>query len=187
MPERESTGGGGGGERKDNSQDDAKSGKGARQQGSDQSRDGYLDIPQTIPVYEKDWNSKEPPFDKFTSLRIKRQPNADENEPRYDYYLNMDNVHLQTYVKASPKEAPGMRLRYTVGMTLVGLSLLHQEHLRRNDGRAEDLPDGSVDVADRVAQVSSALAPFLLPMIESVAELHAPDEESLSASAGEAA
>jgi hypothetical protein len=187
LPERESTGGGGGGERKDKSQDDAKSGKGASEQGSDQSRDGYLDIPQTIPVYEKDWNSKEPPFDKFTSLRVKRQPSADENEARYDYYLNMDNVHLQTYLKARPKEAPGMRLRYTVGMTLIGLSLLHQEHLRRNDGRAEDLPDGSVDVADRVAQVSSALAPFLLPMIESVAELQAADDESLSASAGEAA
>ena len=36
LPERESTGGGGGGERKDKSQDDAKSGKGASEQGSDQ-------------------------------------------------------------------------------------------------------------------------------------------------------
>ena len=48
------------------------------------------------------------------------------------------------------------------------------------------MPHDEVDVRDRVAQVTSALAPFLLPMIESVSEL---DEgvEYFSESAGQAA
>lgn len=187
QPERQ-TGTGGGGGRNTSADTEGEDGKGISNKGSDQNRDGFLDIPETIPVYEKDWKSRDPEFDKFTCMRIKRQPDAKENEDRYDYFLNMDNVHLQTYLKARPKGAAGMKLRFTVGMTLVALAILHQEQLRKKDGRSsEDMPDGSIDVADRVAQVTSALAPFLLPMIESVAELEDGDEEALSESAGEAA
>lgn len=187
-PERESNGGPGG-PRDSKAEDKGEQAKGPNNKGSDQTKDGFLDIPETIPVYEKDWKSKEPHFDKFTCMRIKRHPEAKEDEDRYDYYLNMDNVHLQTYLKARPKEAGGMRLRFTVGMTLVALAILHQEQLRRANGPASlDMPDDTVEVADRVAQVTSALAPFLLPMIDSVAELDGSiDDEALSESAGEAA
>ena len=47
------------------------------------------------------------------------------------------------------------------------------------------MPDDEVDVRDRVSQMTSAIAPFLLPMIESVSELDE-DTDFLSASAGEA-
>lgn len=154
----------------------------------EQKRDGLLDLPNTNPVYEKDWEAQEPRFDKFTCMRIKRQPDTDENDDRYDYFLNMDNIHLRTYLKTKPKDAAGMRLRFTVGMTLVALAILHQDQLRKKDSRfSEDMPDDKVDVADRVAQVTSALAPFLLPIIDSVGELEGGEEEALSASAGEAA
>lgn len=188
QPERETSSGGGSG-RNTSADKEGGDGKGTNNKGSDQNRDGFLDIPETIPVYERDWKSREPEFDKFTCMRIKQQPDAKENEDRYDYFLNMDNVHLQTYLKARPKDAAGMKLRFTVGMTLVALAILHQEQLRKKDARSsEDMPDGSVDVAYRVAQLTSALAPFLLPMIDSVAELEDADEdESLSESAGEAA
>jgi hypothetical protein len=162
--------------------------KGANNRGQDQTSDGGLDIPQPSPVYEKDWKSKEPEFDKFTCMRIKRSPDAKEGEDRYDYFINMDNVHLQTYLKAKPKDAGGMKIRFTVGMTLIALAILHQEQLRKKESNVADMPTDAIDVTDRVAQVTSAMAPFLLPMIESVSELDAiDDEEPLSASAGEAA
>lgn len=189
LPEREATGGSGG-KRNTKAEDTGDDGKGINDKGSDQTRDGFLDVPQPIKVYEKDWKSRDPEFDKFTCMRIKRSPEAKENEERYDYFINMDNVHLHTYLKAKPKDALGMKLRFNVGMTLVTLAMLHQEQLRKkNSGASEDMPDGTVDVADRVAQVTSALAPFLLPMIDSVAELEedAAEEEALSESAGEAA
>lgn len=162
-------------------------GKGVQGKGQDQTQDSSLGIPEPIPVYEKDWCNHDPAFDKFTAIRIKRPPDAREDEDRYDYFINIDNVHLQTYLKAKPKLAPGMKLRFSVGMTLVALAILHQDQLRRKEERAsEDMPDERVDVHDRVAQTTCALAPFLLPMIESVSEL-GEEEDYLSESAGEAA
>lgn len=161
--------------------------KGAKGKGSDQSQDSFLDIPEPNPVLEKDWPNHEPVFDKFTAIRIRRHPEAEENEDRYDFFLNIDNVYLQTYLKSKPKEAKALKLRFSVGMTLVGLAVLHQEQLRKKERNpSEDMPTGDVEVHERVAQTTAALAPFLLPLIESVGELEG-EEESLSESAGEAA
>ncbi len=190
LAERETNGGGGGGGgRSTKTDDDDGEGKGSSGKGSDQDKDSFLDIPQPIEVHEKDWANRDPAFDKFTCMRIKRPPDAKDNEEKYDYYINMDNVHLQTSLKSRPKEVGRLRLRFTVGMTLVALAVLHQELLRKRDARSsEDMPDGQVEVPERVAQMTSALAPFLLPLIESVAELDQIEEdEPLSESAGEAA
>ena len=51
---------------------------------------------------------------------------------------------------------------------------------------AEDFPDASTNIADMVQQTTSAIAPFLLPMIESVSQMETTEEE-LSESAGEEA
>jgi hypothetical protein len=163
--------------------------KGTTNHGASESRDGSLDIPEPTPVYEKDWKTKEPSFDKFTCMRIKRNPEAKEDEERYDYFLNMDNVHLQTYLKARPKDAPSMKLRFTVGMTLVALAVAHQEQLRKkNADGSVDMPDDRVNVAERVAQTTSAVAPFLLPMIDCMEDLHDVEADApLSETAGEAA
>lgn len=183
-PERESTGNGGG--KRNGHGEGPGDGKGTGGKGDDQSSDSSLDIPQPSFVYEKDWANRDPPFDKFTAMRIKHSPDAENGENRYDYYLNMDNVYLQTYLKARPKLAPVMKLQYSVGMTLVALAVLHQEQLRKKDARTtEDMPSGDIDVQDRVAQTTSALAPFFLPMIESVSELDAEEEEAFSDSAAE--
>jgi hypothetical protein len=155
-------------------------------EGEGQTKDAYLDIPEPRHVYEKDWANYDPAFDKFTAIRVIEPPDAKPGENRYDYYLNMDNVHLQSFLKTRPKHANGMKLRYSVGMTLVALSLLHQDQLRGKGGAGVDMPNDDVDVRDRVANVTCALAPFLLPMIESVSELEE-DHEALSDSAGEAA
>lgn len=162
-------------------------GKGPTDKGNEQTNDSSLDAPSPIPVYEADWAKHDPPFDKFTAMRIRQQPHGPNGEERYDYYVNMDNVYLQSNLKDRPKLAPGMNLRYSVGMTLIALSVLHQEQMRKKSIKpSEDLPDGKVAVQERVAQTTSAIAPFLLPMIEGVSELD-PPEENLSDSAGEAA
>ena len=181
---RDSTKGGSGGG--GGSGSDTGSGKGSKDGGKGLTQDSHLDIPRPIHVYEKDWAKCEPEFDKFTAMRIKKAPDVKAGESRYDYFINIDNVYLQTFLKARPKQADGMRLRYSVGMTLVVLALLHQEQLRFKGGSPEDMPDGKVDVRERVAQVTNAMAPFLLPMIESVSELDE-DPDYLSESAGEAA
>lgn len=174
------------GERRSRGTDSGKD-KGPKNQGHDQARDSYLDIPEPVRVYERDWEKHDPPFDRFTAMRVKERPDAKEGEEQYDYYINIDNVHIQTYLKSRPKEASGMKLRFSIGMTLVALALFHQEHLRKKGGASsEDMPDDSVDVRERIAQTTSALAPFMLPLIETVSELD-DEDDFVSESAGEAA
>ena len=169
----------------DSEADDAGTGKGARGKGQDRKQDSRLNIPNPIPIYEKDWAAQEPVFNKYTAVRIKRPPDAQENEGRYDYFINMDNVHLQTYLRDRPKLAQGMKLRFSVGMTLVALAMIHQERSRNREGRtSEDIPDDKVSVHEHVEQTTCAMAPFLLPMIENVGKLEE-EEEYLSESAGE--
>ena len=184
-PERETTSGGSGTKRKKGA--DPGQDKGGQKEGSGESQDSNLDIPRPTPVHEKEWANHGPAFDKFTAVRIKRQPGEPGGPELFDYFINMDNVYLQTYMKARPKEAPTMKLRFSVGLTLVALSLLHQAQQKKKPNfAAEDFPDDTVDVTDRVSQMTCALAPFLLPMIEGVGQL-TQEEEHLSDSAGEAA
>ena len=160
-------------------------GKGSKEGGEGQTKDSSLDIPEPHEVSESDWHKHEPKFDRFTGMRIKEPPGGGG----YDYYINVDNVHLQSFVKARPKLASRIKLRFKVHMTNMALPLLHQEQSSARAGSREDIadmPHHHVDIRDRVAQLTSALAPFLLPMIESVSELDE-DEEYLSESAGEAA
>ena len=162
-------------------------GKGSRDKGKHLAQDTLLDMPKINEVYEADWNSHEPAFDKFTAVRIKRPPNIRDHENRYDYYINMDNIHLQTYLKIRPKLAQRTKLRFTVGMTLVALGVIHQEELARaSERQSEDMPDDKVDVRERVAQTTCAMAPFLIPMIENVSNLDK-EEPDISEAAGEAA
>ena len=160
--------------------------KSSNKNGEGQTNDSYLDIPDPIEVYEKDWATKDPKFDKFTAIRIIEPPDSTEATPKYDYYINMSNIYLQTFLKQEPKIAATLKLKFKAGMMLVAFSLLHQEQLHRKGNTSEDMLDNKTDVRERVAQTTSALAPFLLPMIDGVSELEEP-EESLSQSAGEAA
>ncbi len=165
---------------------DKGSGRGTKEGGEGLTRDSTLDIPVPNQVFEKDWDKREPKFDKFTALQIKEPPDSSPGVGRYDYFINMDNIYLQNFLAAKPKLAGTMKIRFSVGMTLVALSMLHQEQLRKKGTGGSDAAKVEGDIRDRVAQVTSALAPFLLPMIESISEID-DDVGYLSESAGEAA
>lgn len=164
--------------------------KGPNDDDGAESKDSLLGIPNPIPVEHKDWENQDPPFNKFTALKIVRHPEAKEDEDRFDYYVNMSNGYLTGLISENPKQAAVMKKRFSIGMTLVALSLLHQEQLRRKaTKKSEEMPDDESSVVDRVTQVTAALAPFILPMVEALSDpdLLEEDDEPLSASAGEAA
>jgi hypothetical protein len=157
--------------------------------GKDAQQDTRLNVPNPAEVWEKDWGAQDPAFDKFTAMRIKRPPGADENSAIFDYFINMNNVFIDQAIKERPKKVREIRDRYRFGMTLLTLALVrHDLELRRRE--AVD-PDGEEkqqrqDVHDMVAEVTSAIAPFLLPLIDSLSRITG-DYEPLSAIAGEAA
>src|SRR5262249_30437110 len=61
-----------------------------------------ISIPNPIEVREEEWNEQEPPFDKFTALRIKNAGSSDgekDDKDIFDFFVNVDNIHLQNELK----------------------------------------------------------------------------------------
>jgi hypothetical protein len=156
--------------------------------GKDAQQDTRLNVPNPAEVWEKDWGAQDPPFDKFTAMRIKRQPGGDEKLAVFDYFINMNNVFIDQAIKERPKKVREIRDRYRFGMTLLTLALVRHDLEARM--READDPDGEEkprqDIHDVVAEVTCAIAPFLLPLVDSLSRITG-DFEPLSAIAGEAA
>jgi hypothetical protein len=160
------------------------------QGGKDAQNDTRLAVPELIEVWEKEWTDRDPPFDKFTAMRIKHQPGTDEGAAVFDYFINMNNVFIDQATKERPKRVREIRNRYKFGMTLLTLALVrHDLEARKREHPAEadeDEKPQRQDVHDMVAEVTSAIAPFLLPLVDSLSQITG-DYEPLSAIAGEAA
>ena len=184
MPERED---------QDNQPPSKKREKGSEKAGDDAKNDSRLNLPLPHHVWEKEWADHEPHFDKFTAMRIKRPPGGDASSVNYDYFINMSNVFVEQAIKEKPKQVSVIRDRYAFGMTLLSLALIRYDMEARSKqsgedvGSDEDTDNGKrQDVSDVVAEVTAAIAPFLLPLVESLAQITG-EPEHLSAIAGEAA
>lgn len=160
-----------------------------------------ITLPMISRVVESDWNKHSPPFDKYTALRIKDagsgQPNGTgEWKPTiYDFYVNMDNLYLRSEMKPAGADAELLGNRFIYGNVLIGLALLHQEELDAKSSRAEngvehrdedDEMTPPVNIEDRVAQLTRAVAAVLLPMVESLGGLEAAELAISDATAGDA-
>ena len=164
--------------------------KPGEQDGKDAQNDTRLAVPNPVDVWEKDWGNHDPHFNKFTAMRIKRPPGADEGSAIFDYFINMNNVFIDQATKEKPRRVREIRDRYKFGMTLLTLALIrHDLEVRKREltsAAEEDEGQQRQDVHEMVAEVTSAIAPFLLPLVDSLSQLSG-DFESLSAIAGEAA
>jgi hypothetical protein len=139
-------------------------------------------------LYELDWPSQTPPFDKYTALRIgiseeKESGNGDSHDV-YDFKINMDNLFLKSELKTGTNEAEMIRARWKYGLVLVGLALLHDDNQAKKTTLVEghDLPDDEENTDSlerRVDRFTRAIAPVLLPMINSLGALEL--EEAMSA------
>jgi hypothetical protein len=147
------------------------------QKGDDRETESGISLPNVTPVYEGDWLKQEPPFDKYTALRVKTSIGSDSGEEKdvYDFFINMDNIYLNSELKVRTTESDLIRARFKYGMVLLGLALIHQDrHDKRHDsaangGNRED--DGEAELEPRIEYVTKAIAPVLLPVIESLGTL----------------
>ena len=159
--------------------------------GKDEQNDARLNVPNPAEIWEAGWGTQDPQFDKFTAMRIKRPPGADENSAVFDYFINMNNIFIDQAVKERPKRVREIRDRYKFGMTLLTLALIRHDLDARKRAAAdvnddeEDKPQRQ-DVHEMVADVTSAIAPFLLPLVDSLSRITG-ESEPLSVIAGEAA
>jgi hypothetical protein len=171
-------------------------GKGERErppkenEGDERERPGGLELPECIRITEDQWSNQNPPFDKHTALIIKdsgKGADAGSGEPDkvvYDFFINADNIHLQRFLKyelRSGEDDKVARSRFELGLMLTGLALIYQDNLERKEQAAQKEDEDTASkqsIEQRVAEVTKAFAPFLLPMIDALGAL---DEEKVAA------
>ena len=96
-----------------------------------------------------------------------------KQQTAYTFYLNEDNVSLQTELKGSRANARVLLKQFEVGAVLIGLALIHDQHQIKKHPASENSEekDEEASLRDRVKLLSRAVAPVLLPMIQTLGEL----------------
>lgn len=131
----------------------------------------------------KGWLNLDPPFDKYSALRIRHAGSTADNGDSdaagadvYDFFVNVDNLYLKTEMKSSGQEPQVPEARFIYGMVLLGLALLHQDASSKKavDEVIAEVFDGhttEATIEQKVEEFSKAVAPVLLPMIDSLGEI----------------
>jgi hypothetical protein len=166
------------------------------EEGVDRELPSGISLPNIVEVEEAKWNDHDPPFDKYTALRIMitdapsepTQGHNGETETHdvYDFLINMDNLFMKSELKPTSEEVEILKARWKYGLVLVGLALLHDEiqsKKAKKENDSENLEESNGDnVASQVERFTRALAPILLPMINSLGTLDLESAIAMSAS-----
>lgn len=94
-----------------------------------------------------------------------------KQQTTYTFYLNESNLALQTELKSSRAGAAVMLKQFEIGAVLVGLGLIHEQQTKKKAMDDLEEKDAEATLQDRVRLFSRAVAPVLLPMIQTLGEL----------------
>ena len=125
-------------------------------------------LPDVHEVHEEDWPIHN--FDKYSALRV-----VDDGDGDYQFFANVDNIFLKSEIKAAPRNADPrlIEARYTYALVLLGLALLKDKEILLKDG--QDEVEDSLTIEEIILQVSRAISPILLPMIEALGGMEMTD------------
>jgi hypothetical protein len=153
-----------------------------RGSGGDSGGPAGISLPDIQPVREADWPRHN--FDRYSACKIVQDVDAlDGEQIVYTFYVNIDNVHLQSDVKSSKDDPRLPRTKFIFGTVLVGLALIQsyrerEQRLSQADAATEEsgqngqigLP-AELTIEEYVKETTRALAPFMLPMIDQLGSL----------------
>lgn len=149
--------------------------------GKDRSIPSGIELPNIYAIYQNKWSKHD--FDKYSALKIVNTgEKADRNDGKlsnyiYDFFVNMDNIHLKRYLKIELKKDEDERIpqqRFKTGLVLFGLALINAQGDKIEADKDNDLfNEGRIH--EIVSEISKAFAPFLLPMIKFLSELDLED------------
>lgn len=151
-------------------------------EGSENTQQG-IELPKIEPVYKGDKYWIKYKFDESTACHVITDPIVKNGETQYEhvFYINMDNISLKTEMKYSKQDVRLLEAKYKYGNVLLGLAILHQDGSSNEITDVTDKNDSErhvESVQDRIRNVSRAVAPVLLPMIDQLAGLNENDIES---------
>lgn len=138
--------------------------------GSDRDTPSGLEIPVPIPVYKDKWDSVVPPMDKYSAIHavkdIKKGKDG-KDVTSFDLYVNMDNIYLQTEVKADVKNMDLLQSQFTSGLALQCISMIYDA-----DRTAVVGTEKYAGIEERIAQSTRSMALVILPMIKELGDLY---------------
>jgi hypothetical protein len=126
--------------------------------GKDSTDQAGIELPTATWVSKDEWDEYH--FNEQSVLRVLRADGA-AGKPRFDFFLNHDNVHLLNELKHAKGKEDLVREQFRVGMLLLGMSVIH--------GMGKDA-DGEA-VRTRADHVTNAAALVLIPMIRHLGKL----------------
>jgi hypothetical protein len=127
--------------------------------GDDRTIPDGLSLPQICEVHRDEWETFG--FDDNGALIAR-----DTGEEGYDFYVNMDNIHLLSEIKSKTDvNAKLLQERYKYAFVLIGLALLKDYSNGRKQGNDDR------DILKEVADTTKRLSPVVLPMIAYLGEL----------------
>lgn len=132
----------------------------SKEKGDDVEKTSYLDIPNVIEIRKDEWHKHS--FNNESALRV-----VDNGEEGYDFFVNMDNIHLLSEQKENLTiDSKLLDARYKYGMVLIGIALLKEYDSTNTETNGEEK-----DISSQIDYFTKAISPILLPMIASLDDL----------------
>ena len=123
-----------------------------------------LNLPLIIEVKKEEWGNHG--FDKSSALKV-----LDSGDNGYDFYINIDNIHLKTEEKTNTTDdARLLQARYKYGMVLIGIAMLKSHNDKKND-LSESQREDDENIHNKINEFTKAISPVLLPLISGLGDL----------------
>lgn len=137
--------------------------------GDDREKAGGISFPEIELIREKDWESHG--FNKYSAMKvIKSKGSAGENEVKFTFYINMDNLYLQQEIKDNVDDTNTLEAYFKYGMALLGISVIYDDQQNKPEDKQYE------DIEDQIAVFSRAMSPMIIPMIREFGELDLKNE-----------
>ena len=131
-------------------------------------------MPNIKKVREEDWSSED--FNEFSSTKVTADVDTEDGQEKtvYTFTINVDNKYLKTEMKEAKSDVSLIEAKFVYGNVLLGLALIrdNDERKQRNYSNDEETDSSQEsDVYEQIEITSRAVAPFLVPMINSLGAL----------------
>jgi len=140
-----------------------------------------IELPPMHKVHKDGW--KERGFDEYSACTVIDEGSGEEDDDRslYEFYINADNIYLQTDMKQSKADPMLTEMKFIYANVLVGLALINDAKRTNTTKKTDDSGEEEEEpIAMRIEQVTRALGPFLVPMIEYLGGLEDSDVSQLA-------
>jgi hypothetical protein len=128
-----------------------------------------LELPNIREVERADWEDKG--FNELSALKIMNVGEQTPDTEVYDFFINVDNKYLRLFQKESKSDPKVIKAKFVYGSVLLGLALIQEGRISPAASEDASLPTEDIGVERLVEVVSRAVAPILLPLLESIGAL----------------